>query len=157
MYFLKELFINDNYKIAIVEAKDFLLKRFELTDEVIINQRIDTRIMTCIVKVDESIVISSDFKEIPNFDYMIYVYDFDKLNEDNSFNQAIILHELAHIYYPPDSLQQELECDIYAVKEAGSQAVYDYLNISIQEMKKMGKSTRDLEIRKITIESLLKF
>lgn len=152
---LKEMFIYDNYKIVIVEAKDFLLKRFEITEELIANQNIDTRIMTVIVKFDENNVKFIDSKEMSDFDYMICVYDYEKLIEDTSINKAIIFHELAHIYYPPDSIQQEIACDFYASKHVSWQAVYNYLGISIQEMKKLDRATRDLEKRKITIEALL--
>lgn len=153
--FLKETFMFENYKIVVVEARDFLLKRFNITEEIIVSENIDTRIMTCIAKFNESMIISTDSEKILDFNYIIYVFDYDKLTEDNSINQAIISHELAHIYYPPKTIQQEIECDIYATKQVSSQAVYNYLDVSIREMKKIGKSTRELEIRKITIEALL--
>lgn len=155
LYSLKEIFIYENYKIGIIEENDFLLKRFKTTAGIINNQNIDTRILTCIVKFDESVMMSNDSNEIIGFDYLIFVYDYHKLTEENSINQAIIFHELAHIYYPPDSIEQEIECDIYATKKVTSQAVHNLLNIAIREMKKMGKPTRDLEIRKNIIEALL--
>lgn len=152
--YVKEAFMYDGSKIGVVEAKEFLLNRFGVTEDTLVTKNIDTRIMTCIAKLDTSNVITSDNKDLEDLNYLIYVYDYAKLNEDNDINKAILLHELAHIYYPPDSLQQELECDRYASKKVNQQAVYDFLTITLNDMKKLGKPTKDLELRRIAMGTI---
>lgn len=152
---LKEMLHYENYKIIIIEAKEFLLDYFDISSEMVINQAVDTRVLTGIVEFNENILTIVNSKEKLECDYILFTYDYHELIQGNSVNRAILFHELAHIYYPPESIQEEILCDLYSSKKVDLQSVYDYLQIAIKEMKKINKSTKDLEIRELFIKSLL--
>lgn len=152
--YLKGEITFEGYKIGIVEAKEFLLKRFDVKEEMIISINVDTRIFTAIANVNTCDITQESGEKLA-FDYLIYVYDYEKSFENDILNEAIIFHELGHIYYPPNTIQQEVDCDKYAIKEVGAQAVCDILTIAIREIEKIGKSTEELKIRKIVAEAFL--
>lgn len=148
-YIMKVSYKDQN--ILIVEAKEFLLNRFKLTNEIILSKELDTRIMICIGKLEES--IRNDLNEV--FDYIIYIYDKEDFIENNDIIRAIIKHEIGHIEYPSNGIEEEIACDLYAMKEVNAQAVYDALNLCINELKKIGQCVNDLEFRKKIIKPLL--
>lgn len=150
---IKEVFEYRGKKLLIAEAKEYLLNYYKVEESSV--KDIDTRILTCIGKYNKGEVTSKDF-EIGTVDYIIYVYNYEEMKKDTKINEAIILHELGHIHNPPGTIQQEIACDIFALKECGAEAMYNVLELAIEGMGKMGKSTKDLEIRKITVEAFLK-
>lgn len=152
--YLKDAFGFDGYEIGVVEAKEFVLKRLDVKEETIVTLNVDARILTCIANVSACEIIHES-NEILDFDYLIYVYDYEQSIGNDIINKAIMFHELGHIYYPPNTIQQEVNCDRYAIKHVGAQAVCDTLNMTIREIEKLGKSTEDLKIRKIVSEAFL--
>lgn len=146
-YEVKEVFEYKGNNVAVVEAKDFLLKRFKVNKKQVQELEIDTRIFTCIGGYSE---------EGKDIDYVIYVYCYDTIKEDNEFNKAILYHELGHITYPPTGeIGQEITCDIYSAKECGAEVILRVLSLTVSEMGRLGKNTKELRIREITMEAYI--
>lgn len=143
---IKQILKFNNFTIEVIENKAIFIESIGITEEQVSSYNIDTRIFLAM----------ENFRDDPSdLNRTLVVYDYDRFKEESYLKNALLYHEIGHLFYPGIDIQQELKCDKFAADFVGPQAVYDALNLAIKEMSKITSDLNELEIRKLEIKKFL--